>query len=89
MRAMLLAAGLGTRLRPLTYLMPKPLAPVLDAPVMEHGLRLLAGAGFTNVITNTSYMPERIREYFGDGSRLGIELSYREEDEPLGTAGGV
>src|SRR5688572_18729534 len=89
MRAMLLAAGLGTRLRPLTYLMPKPLAPVLDAPVMEHGLRLLAGAGFEQVITNTSYMPERIREHFGDGSRLGIELSYSEEDVPLGTAGGV
>ncbi len=86
---MLLAAGLGTRLRPLTYLMPKPLAPVLDAPVMEHGLRLLAGAGFEQVITNTSYMPERIREHFGDGSRLGIELSYSEEDVPLGTAGGV
>ncbi|MGH2922794.1 MAG: sugar phosphate nucleotidyltransferase [Solirubrobacterales bacterium] len=89
MRAMLLAAGLGTRLRPLTYLMPKPMAPVLDAPVMEHGLRLLAGAGFEQVITNTSYMPERIREHFGDGSRLGIELAYSEEPEPLGTAGGV
>ena len=89
MRAMLLAAGLGTRLRPLTYLMPKPLAPVLDAPVMEHGLRLLAGAGFDQVVTNTSYMSERIREHFGDGSRLGIELSYSDEEAPLGTAGGV
>lgn len=86
---MLLAAGLGTRLRPLTYLMPKPLAPVLDAPVMEHGLRLLADAGFDRVITNTSYMSQRIREHFGDGSALGIELSYSEEEAPLGTAGGV
>jgi mannose-1-phosphate guanylyltransferase/mannose-1-phosphate guanylyltransferase/phosphomannomutase len=89
MRAMLLAAGLGTRLRPLTYLMPKPLAPVLDAPVMEHGLRLLAGAGFDQVVTNTSYMSDRIRERFGDGSRLGIELTYSDEEVPLGTAGGV
>jgi mannose-1-phosphate guanylyltransferase len=89
MRGMLLAAGLGTRLRPLTYLMPKPMAPVLDAPVMEHGLRLLAAAGFGEVVANLSYMPERIRDHFGDGSRVGVELTYSEEPAPLGTAGGV
>ena len=89
MRAMILAAGLGTRLRPLTYLMPKPMAPVLNVPVMEHIVRLLVKHGFTEVITNLSYLPERIREHFGDGSDFGIELSYSEEAEPLGTAGGV
>jgi mannose-1-phosphate guanylyltransferase/mannose-1-phosphate guanylyltransferase/phosphomannomutase len=89
MRAMILAAGLGTRLRPLTHLMPKPMAPVLNAPVMEHGLRLLAAHGFTEVIANVSYMPDRIKRHFGDGSALGIELSYSDEAEPLGTAGGV
>src|SRR5262245_55397451 len=89
MRAMILAAGLGTRLRPLTYLMPKPMAPVLNVPVMEHGLRLLAAHGFTEVISNVSYLPEQIKEHFGDGSRLGVELSYSDEEEPLGTAGGV
>lgn len=89
MRAILLAAGLGTRLRPLTYLMPKPLAPVVNRPVMEHGLRLLRRHGFTEVISNLSYMPELIRQRFGDGSSLGIQLSYSEEEEPLGTAGGV
>jgi mannose-1-phosphate guanylyltransferase/mannose-1-phosphate guanylyltransferase/phosphomannomutase len=86
---MILAAGLGTRLRPLTYLMPKPMAPVLTRPVMEHAARLLAASGFDEVITNLSYMPEQIREHFGDGSGAGIELSYSEEDVPYGTAGGV
>ena len=89
MRAMILAAGLGTRLRPLTDLMPKPMAPVLNVPVMEHIARLLAEHGFTEVIANLSYRPEAIREHFGDGSVAGIELSYSEEPEPLGTAGGV
>ena len=86
---MLLAAGLGKRLRPLTYLMPKPLAPVLNRPVMEHGLRRLKQHDFTEVVSNISYMPERIRETFGDGSELGVSITWSEEDEPLGTAGGV
>ncbi|MFN2612276.1 MAG: sugar phosphate nucleotidyltransferase [Solirubrobacterales bacterium] len=89
MRAMILAAGLGTRLRPLTLRMPKPMAPVLDRPVMEHIAELLAGHGFTEVVSNLSYLPEQIRESFGDGSRLGISLAYSEEPQPLGTAGGV
>ncbi|MDP9189484.1 MAG: NDP-sugar synthase [Actinomycetota bacterium] len=89
MRAMILAAGLGTRLRPLTYLLPKPMAPVLNVPVMEHIVGLLRDAGFTRVVTNVSYLPESIRGHFGDGSRFGIELAYSEEEEPLGTAGGV
>lgn len=89
MRAMILAAGLGTRLRPLTRLMPKPLAPVLNVPVMEHILRLLSEAGYQRVITNVSYMPAQIEAHFGDGSRFGVELSYSVEDVPYGTAGGV
>lgn len=86
---MIMAAGLGTRLRPLTELMPKPMAPVLNVPVMEHIARLLARHGFDEVICNLSYMPEAIRAHFGDGSRAGISLSYSEEPQPLGTAGGV
>ncbi len=89
MRAMILAAGLGTRLRPLTNLMPKPMAPVLNKPVMEHIVELLAASGFDEVIANLSYLPEQIRGRFGDGSDWGIELSYCEEEDPLGTAGGV
>jgi mannose-1-phosphate guanylyltransferase len=89
MRAMVLAAGLGTRLRPLTRLMPKPMAPVLNRPVMEHIVRLLTAHGFEQVVTNLSYLPEQIHDHFGDGSAFGVELTYSEESEPLGTAGGV
>ena len=68
MRAMVLAAGLGTRLRPITYEMPKPMVPVLNKPVMEHILRLLARHGFTETIANLHWFPELIEGYFGDGS---------------------
>jgi mannose-1-phosphate guanylyltransferase/mannose-1-phosphate guanylyltransferase/phosphomannomutase len=86
---MLLGAGLGTRLRPITYELPKPLVPVLGRPVMEHILRLLAGHGFERVICNLHYFPDMIRERFGDGSGYGVELTYSYEEELLGTAGGV
>ncbi len=84
-----MAAGLGTRLRPITYEMPKPMVPVLNRPVMEHIIELLARHGFREVIANLHWFPELIRERFGDGSRLGVELSYSEEEQLLGTAGGV
>jgi mannose-1-phosphate guanylyltransferase len=86
---MLLAAGLGTRLRPITYEVPKPLVPVLGTPVMEHILRLLGRHGFDNVISNLHYFPEQIERRFGDGSRWGVGLGYSHEAELLGTAGGV
>jgi mannose-1-phosphate guanylyltransferase/mannose-1-phosphate guanylyltransferase/phosphomannomutase len=80
---MVLAAGLGTRLRPLTYEITKPMVPVLDRPVMEHIVDLLDRHGFQEVIANLHYFPETIREHFGE------RLSYRVEPELLGTAGGV
>jgi mannose-1-phosphate guanylyltransferase/mannose-1-phosphate guanylyltransferase/phosphomannomutase len=80
---MVLAAGLGTRLRPLTYQITKPMVPVLDRPVMAHILDLLERHGFQEVIANLHYFPETIREHFGD------RLSYKYEPELLGTAGGV
>src|ERR1700761_8591675 len=83
MKAMVLAAGLGTRLRPLTYEITKPMVPVLDRPVMAHILDLLEHHGFDEVIANLHYFPETIEGYFGD------RLSYRVEQELLGTAGGV
>jgi mannose-1-phosphate guanylyltransferase len=83
MKAMVLAAGLGTRLRPITYEISKPMVPVLDRPVMAHILALLERHGITEVIANLHYFPEPIREYFGD------RISYRYEEELLGTAGGV
>jgi mannose-1-phosphate guanylyltransferase len=89
MRAMILAAGLGTRLRPLTYVMPKPVAPILNRPIVAWIADLLARHGFGDVVTNLSYLPEQIREVLGDGSGFGLAVTYSEEPEPLGTAGGV
>jgi mannose-1-phosphate guanylyltransferase len=89
MRAMVLAAGLGTRLRPITYEMPKPMVPVLNRPVMEHILRLLGRHGFTETIANLHWFPDLIEGYFGDGSGCGVELSYSREERLLGTSGGV
>jgi mannose-1-phosphate guanylyltransferase len=80
---MVLAAGLGTRLRPLTYEITKPMVPVLDRPVMAHIVDLLDRHGFERVIANLHYFPDSIREYFGE------RLTYRYEPELLGTAGGV
>ncbi len=86
---MVLAAGLGTRLRPITFDMPKPMVPVLNRPVMEHILRLLARHGFSEAIANLHWFPDLIEGHFGDGSRLGVELSYSREEQLLGTSGGV
>jgi mannose-1-phosphate guanylyltransferase len=83
MRAMVLAAGLGTRLRPLTYEITKPMVPVLDRPVMEHIVDLLDRHSFEQVIANLHYFPETIRDHFGE------RLHYHYEPELLGTAGGV
>jgi mannose-1-phosphate guanylyltransferase/mannose-1-phosphate guanylyltransferase/phosphomannomutase len=83
MKAMVLAAGLGTRLRPLTYEITKPMVPVLDRPVMEHIVDLIERHPFDGVIANLHYFPETIREHFGE------RITYRFEEELLGTAGGV
>lgn len=89
MEAMVLAAGLGTRLRPITYSIPKPMVPVLNRPVMEHIVRLLAGHGFERIVANLHWFPETIEGHFGDGSAFGVELEYSREEALLGTAGGV
>jgi mannose-1-phosphate guanylyltransferase/mannose-1-phosphate guanylyltransferase/phosphomannomutase len=86
---MILAAGLGTRLRPLTYVMPKPVAPVLNRPILAWIADLIGRHEFEQVVANVSYLPEQIREVLGDGSDHGLEITYSEEPEPLGTAGGV
>ena len=84
-----MAAGLGTRLRPLTYEVAKPLVPVANRPVTDHLLRLLASQGLTEVIANVHWFGDAIEERIGDGSAQGVELTYRHEAELLGTAGGV
>lgn len=89
MKAMVMAAGLGTRLKPLTLEVPKPMVPVANRPIMEHILGLLRRHDLGEVIANLHWFPETIRDRFGDGSDLGIELTYSYEEQLLGTAGGV
>ena len=88
-KAVILVGGEGTRLRPLTNGIPKPMLPVLNHPFLEHTIRYLSKYGITEVILALSYLPDVIKEYFGDGRRLGVRLHYTIEDSPLGTAGAV
>ena len=78
---MILAAGKGTRVRPLTNNIPKPLLPIMDVPVMELIILKLKAHGINEIVINTSYLSEKIEEYFQDGSRLGVEISYSFEGE--------
>ncbi|PLS87023.1 MAG: hypothetical protein CYG60_04075 [Actinobacteria bacterium] len=89
MRAVIMAGGQGTRLRPLTSDQPKPMIPVANVPCMEHIINLLKRHGFERVVVTLEYMPEVIRGHFGDGSPWGVEMEYSVEEEPLGTAGSV
>jgi mannose-1-phosphate guanylyltransferase / phosphomannomutase len=89
MNAVIMAGGEGSRLRPLTSNMPKPMLPVANKPLMEHIVELLRRHGFTDVCATVQFLSSVIRNYFGDGSDLGVSLSYSVEDLPLGTAGSV
>ena len=90
MRAMLLAAGLGTRLRPLTDLLPKPAVPVCNTPLVATHLDRLAAAGVDRLVINLHHLPEKIEGIVGDGSRWGVQVNYsRESGELLGTGGGL
>ncbi|NLH99763.1 MAG: NTP transferase domain-containing protein [Chthonomonadales bacterium] len=89
MKAVVMAGGEGTRLRPLTTRRPKPLTPVLNRPVMEYILVSLREAGIKDVVVTVHYMADSIEAAFGDGSDLGVNLIYSVEDTPLGTAGSV
>ncbi|MGI9318937.1 MAG: sugar phosphate nucleotidyltransferase [bacterium] len=98
MKAMILAAGKGTRVRPLTYELPKPMIPVIGKPVMEYLIEQLAANGFEDIMVNVSHLPESIETYFGDGRRWGVNIGYSFEGhidsgeligEPLGSAGGI
>lgn len=84
-----MAGGKGTRLRPLTCNIPKPMVPMLDKPVMEYGIELLKKFGITDIAVTVHYLPEVIKNYFGDGSDFGVNLHYFEEITPLGTAGSI
>ena len=88
-KAVIMAGGHGTRLRPLTSDQPKPMIPIVNVPCMEHSVRLLENHGFTDVVVTLQFMPEVIQGYFGDGSGWGVHMRYSIEDAPAGTAGSV
>jgi mannose-1-phosphate guanylyltransferase / phosphomannomutase len=88
-QALVMAGGEGSRLRPLTSNAPKPMLPVANRPIMEHILVLLRKHGFTDIVATVQFLSSIIRNYFGDGSDLGVSLSYSTEEVPLGTAGSV
>ena len=98
MKAMILAAGKGTRVRPLTHVMPKPMIPALGKPVMEYLVEHLARHGVDQIMVNVSHLAQSIEGYFGDGRRWGVEIGYSFEGHvedgktiaaPVGSAGGI
>lgn len=89
MKAIIMAGGEGTRLRPLTCNIPKPMMPIMDKPVMEYALELLKKNGITDIGVTLQYLPDEIMNYFGDGKEFGVNMRYFIEETPLGTAGSV
>ena len=90
MRAVLMAGGAGTRLRPLTCDLPKPMVPILNRPIAEHIVNLLKRHHITEIIATLHYLPDALRDYFQDGREFGVQMTYAvEEEQPLGTAGCV
>ena len=89
MKAVVMAGGEGSRLRPLTIGRPKPMVPMVSKPVMAHILDLLKRQGITEIVVTLHFMPEAIQSYFGDGKSLGMNIRYAIEETPLGTAGSV
>ena len=87
--AMLLAAGFGRRMRPLTDFTPKPLIPVLGKPLIEYAIERLASAGVERMVVNLAHLGDQIRDHLGSGERWGVQIQYSEEKEPLETAGGI
>ena len=89
MKAMILAAGLGLRLRPLTKLLPKSMMPISNKPLLEYIIRYLKLSGINDIVINLHYLPKIIKSFFKDGNSLGIRINYSTEKEILGTAGGI
>lgn len=89
MKAMILAAGKGERLRPLTLHTPKPLVRAGGVPLIEYHLRALRSAGFEDVVINHAWLGQQIEDYLGDGKQLGLNIRYSPEGEPLETGGGI
>jgi NDP-mannose synthase len=87
MKAVILAGGRGTRLAPYTTVLPKPLMPVSDKPILDIVINQLRHYGFTEITLAVGYLSELLMAYFGDGSRFGVSIRYSHEEQPLGTAG--
>lgn len=87
MKAMILAAGLGSRLRPLTGQVPKPMLLVGGKPLLQWHIEKLADAGISEIIVNTSWLATKIEDYFGDGGQFGVNILWSREDVPLETGG--
>ena len=88
-KAVIMAGGEGTRLRPLTSNAPKPMLPVANRPMMEHIVGLLRKHGFDDIVVTVAFLAQNIQTYFGDGSEFGVKMTYATENTPLGTAGSV
>ena len=89
MKAMILAAGFGSRLRPLTDILPKPMFPIMNRPVLEHTIDLLRTHGILDITVNLHHLPDMVRDHFGDGQRFGMKLNWSPETAIMGTAGGI
>ncbi|MBI5728745.1 MAG: nucleotidyltransferase family protein [Candidatus Magasanikbacteria bacterium] len=89
MQVIILAGGLGTRLRPLTDATPKPLLPVKGKPIIEHAILNFAKHGIKDIILSVGYHAQKIRDYFGNGEKWGVKIDYAIETEPLGTGGAI
>src|SRR5215212_6516525 len=98
MKAMILAAGKGTRVRPITNIVPKPMIPLIGKPIMQTIVEHLRDSGFGQIMVNTSHLAPLIEDYFGDGSNFGVEMAYsfegvlsggKLEGEAIGSAGGM
>ncbi|MGP0566563.1 MULTISPECIES: sugar phosphate nucleotidyltransferase [unclassified Nitrospina] len=89
MKAMILAAGFGTRLRPLTLHTPKPMVPVMNRPMLEHTLELLRGQGINDLTINLHHLPDQVTAYFREGGGFGVHINWSKEEAILGTAGGI
>lgn len=89
MKAIILAGGLGTRLRPLTENTPKPLLPIKERPIIEHAIVNFKKHGVNDIVLSIGYLADKIKDYFGTGEKWGVSISYVVEDQPLGTGGAI
>lgn len=89
MKALFLAGGFGTRLKPITNDLPKPMVPIMGKPLLERNIENLKKHGVDEIVLSTCYKPYKIEEHFEDGKKFGVKISYISEDVPLGTAGAI